>query len=305
MAGTNLTLTAQASGTVNINAGISPASLVANGATHNLGGNVSSTGDQTYNGNVVLKQNETVSGGNLTFTGTIVSQASQGFTLGVTGSATVAFEGNIGGTFGGTAQLGSLTVSGASALQLGLSGAFSVVTTSGQTYSPAVVLLADTTLDNITSGAIQFNATINGAHNLAVNSAGNEVFGGQVGGSAALTSVTTDSAASGITGGKVVFNYASAGTGDASVKTTGARLYNDGATLGEHDADLDGVGEHHAGFDGGRGGGSDREHGGDDGIRRHGRGHAAGEHHDGRGGRDAFEWRGDHDDGGRRLITTR
>src|SRR5258706_5428304 len=61
--------------------------------------------------------------------------------------------------------------------------------------------------------------TVNGAQTLAVNTAGTTTFGGAVGNSTALASVTTDAAGSkAINGG--------------SVATAGTQTYNDDVTLG-------------------------------------------------------------------------
>src|SRR5205814_4661503 len=64
------------------------------------------------------------------------------------------------------------------------------VTTSGnQTYNDAVLLTADAVLngENVTLAS-----TLDGAHNLAVNSGGVTTFNGAVGHTTALTSLTTD-----------------------------------------------------------------------------------------------------------------
>src|SRR5205085_9623970 len=69
------------------------------------------------------------------------------------------------------------------------------------------------------AGNITLAKTVNGAQALAVNTAGTTTFGGAVGNSTALASVTTDAAGStAINGG--------------SVATTGTQTYNDDVTLG-------------------------------------------------------------------------
>jgi hypothetical protein len=90
----------------------------------------------------------------------------------------------------------------------------SVITTGAQTYNDAVVLGANTTLTSTSSGAISLNSTVNGAFSLTVNTAGATTFAGAVGGTTALTSVTTDAPGStAINGG--------------SITTTTTQTYND------------------------------------------------------------------------------
>ena len=71
VAGTNLTLVASESGqAINLNAGLTGANLVASltatATTVNAGANITSTGDQTYNGAFQLAQDTTLTGVNIT-----------------------------------------------------------------------------------------------------------------------------------------------------------------------------------------------------------------------------------------------
>src|SRR5207244_569883 len=95
----------------------------------------------------------------------------------------------------------------------------SIRTTGAQTYNDDVVLSADALLDSSANGNITFVKTVNGAQNLTVNTAGTTTFGGAVGNSERLTSVTTDAA------GTTAIN-------GGAVNTTGAQTYNDDVTLG-------------------------------------------------------------------------
>ncbi|HUW54131.1 MAG TPA: filamentous hemagglutinin N-terminal domain-containing protein [Rhodanobacter sp.] len=106
----------------------------------------------------------------------------------------------------------------ASAGGSGIAIANSISTGGAQTYNDAVTLGADATLSSTGGGAIDFASTIDGAHALAVNTSGVTTFGGAVGGTTQLTSLTTD--ASGST------------QLDGNVGTTGAQTYNDAVTLG-------------------------------------------------------------------------
>jgi hypothetical protein len=88
-----------------------------------------------------------------------------------------------------------------------------VTTTGDQDYSGAVTLSKNTTLSSSGGGNITFNSTVDGAHTLAVNTSGDEIFNGLVGNGTALTSLTTDG--SGTVGGHARFNM-DAGTAGAN-----------------------------------------------------------------------------------------
>ena len=98
----------------------------------------------------------------------------------------------------------------------------SVNTTGDQTYNDAVTLGANTILTDTGNSAIKLAQTVNGPFALTVNTGGTTTFGGAVGGTTALTSVTTDLA------GTTAIN-------GGSVKTTGGQTYNDAVTLGRND----------------------------------------------------------------------
>jgi hypothetical protein len=120
----------------------------------------------------------------------------------------------------------------------------------------------DTVLADSSGHNITFNSTIDGAHTLAVNSLGNEVFNGLVGNGIALTGLTTDdhsAPGSEQTGGqaqfnmdagtadigkggvnvngsmtindRAVFNVSHSSSGNPSVVTVGSQTYNGGITL--------------------------------------------------------------------------
>src|SRR6185295_3635952 len=95
----------------------------------------------------------------------------------------------------------------------------SVETTGTQTYHDAVTLGANATLTSTGAGNITFDTTVDGAFSLTVNTAGATTFGGAVGASAALASLTTDA------GGTTRINGGSA-------QTTGTQTYHDAVTLG-------------------------------------------------------------------------
>jgi filamentous hemagglutinin family protein len=202
------------------------------------GGSVTTLGSQTYNGdnvNVTLGANTTLNGTTLDLLGAV---AGGGNNLTLNNGATA--------TLGGAASLlGVATVSGVNILTAAgggnlvvnnsisaatfndseattLNGGL-VTTTGAQNYNNAVTLGAATTLTSSGGADITFGRTVDGAQTLAVNSSGNEIFNGVMGGSTPLTSVTTDG--SGTVGGSAHLN-------GGSVTTTGGQTYNDNLTLG-------------------------------------------------------------------------
>jgi filamentous hemagglutinin family protein len=135
-----------------------------------------------------------------------------------------------GGAVGGATALTSLSTDtgGTTAINGG-----SIRTTGGQLFFDAVTLGADTTL---TGDGIEFRSTLNGAHSLVVNDSGASRFAGVVGGTTALTSITTDAP------GSVRIDT-------TSITTTAAQAYNDAMTLGA-DVAFTGVGLDFAAIDG-------------------------------------------------------
>jgi uncharacterized repeat protein (TIGR01451 family) len=117
---------------------------------------------------------------------------------------------------GGTAALTSLSTDAAGSTML----AGNVSTAGAQIYNDALTLGGDALLASSGGGAITLGSTVNGAHNLAVNTAGMTVFGGAAGGTTALTSLSTDAA------GSTTLN--------GNVSTTGAQVYNDAVLLGSN-----------------------------------------------------------------------
>jgi len=72
---------------------------------------------------------------------------------------------------------------------------------------------------------VTFVSTVNGGQALSVNTGGVTTFGGAVGNTSPLTSLTTDAL------GTTAFNVAGSTTASPTVKTTGAQTYNDPVTL--------------------------------------------------------------------------
>jgi hypothetical protein len=191
------------------------------------GGSVTTAGGQTYNDNITFGANTTLNGTTLNLFGAVTGGGNN-LTLNNSGAATLsgALSGVNALTASGSGNLlanktisaGSVNDSEATALNGG-----SVTTSGAQTYNQNVALDANTTLSSSGGANITFAKTVDGAQTLAVNTSGNEIFNGAVGGSTPLTSLTTDG--SGTVGGSAQLN-------GGSVTTIGSQTYNDNITLG-------------------------------------------------------------------------
>ncbi len=153
------------------------------------------------------------------------------------------------GANGGTLEIGAGTdltvanaITGAGSLtQTGAAGTLTPdnnVTTGGaQTYNGAVMLGGNVTFTSTgtgANGAIDFVSTVDGAHNLMVNTGGLTTFGGAVGGTTALTSLTTNSGsfsanALTINGPLSVTTTASGNTQGGAFTVSGTSSFNAGA----------------------------------------------------------------------------
>jgi filamentous hemagglutinin family protein len=206
--------------------------ITLNGNLAAAGGNATGTGTGGAGGTitiadaVVFNANRTINaspgtggaapGGNVTFAGTVDSQTPTARTLAVNTTGVTRFAGAVGGVN----ALASVTTNagGTTRIDGGL-----VRTTGAQTYGDAVTLGADTTLTSTGGGNIAFASTVNAfdatARALTVNTTGTNTFGGAVGGTNALASLTTSA------GGTTVVN-------GGLVRTTGDQTYNDALTLG-------------------------------------------------------------------------
>ncbi|MDF3821395.1 hypothetical protein P3G55_15940 [Leptospira sp. 96542] len=170
--------------------------------TSNLGGNVSTTGTQTYTGAVTLAGAagvRTLTATSVGFGGSVNAGAAGQQGLKVTGSVSFA------GAVGASLALGSLEVTGASSL-----GA-DVTTTGAQTYTGAVTLTGAATLRTSNSN-IGFGSTVNGAQALELDTGSGLVsLGGAVGGTTALGSLKISSGALAL---------------GQNITTTGAQVYD-------------------------------------------------------------------------------
>ncbi len=164
------------------------------GITLGADANVTTTGTQAYVNAVTLNADQTLTGSTVTFDSTVDGD----HTLTITGNA------NFDGAVGGTTQLASLYVSGATALASG------VATTGTQEYQGAVTLGGAATL---TGSTVTFDSTVGGAQGLSIM--GNAVIKGAV---------------------NIASLYVSGATTlDSSVTTTGTQEYHGAVTLGAND----------------------------------------------------------------------
>jgi hypothetical protein len=201
------------------------------------GGTVITIGAQSYSGNLTLGANTTLNGTTLDLLHTVngggndlILNNSETATLGapisprvvtlsgpVIGVNTLTASGSGNLVVNNTISAATFNDSEATTLFGG-----TVTTTGAQNYNEAVTLSADTTLTS-SGGNITFAKAVDGAQSLVVNTSGNEIFNGAIGGNTPLTSVTTDG--SGTVGGSALLN-------GGSVTTIGGQSYNDNITLG-------------------------------------------------------------------------
>ncbi|MBI1918657.1 MAG: autotransporter-associated beta strand repeat-containing protein, partial [Planctomycetes bacterium] len=201
-------------GTVGGNAALASLTTNADGTTVLVNvGNVTTTGDQTFNDAVLLVGDTTLNGSNITFNSTVDSAGGgSNLTVNSSGNGTTTFN----GTVGGNGSLTSLTTNADGTTDLNGGN----VTAGFQTFNDAVVLTANTTLTGVD---VTFNGTLDSDSNatprsLTINSFGNTTFNGAVGASSPLLSLTTDA------NGTTDLN-------GGTVTTTDNQIYNDAVFL--------------------------------------------------------------------------
>ncbi|MBS0267235.1 MAG: hypothetical protein JSS02_35250, partial [Planctomycetes bacterium] len=121
--------------------------------------------------------------------------------------------------FSGGSSFDALEVTARNQIQFNTTDIPAVQTTGAQTYHSPVQLLNHTTLTSTSSGDINFQSTIDGTFDLTINTKGITTFGGAVGGTDTLKSITTDA------NGTTEIN-------GGAITTTGAQTFNDAVTLG-------------------------------------------------------------------------
>ncbi len=154
--------------------------------------------------------------------------------LEVTG-ANVTFAKAVGGLNILSIAPNGMVAGGTITLGAGSAGVTTITTSLGQTYGSAVVLAGDTILTDTGSKDIDFGSTLDGGFNLTINTAGTTTFGGFVGGSEPLASLTTDApGTTDINGGGVTTSNL------ALTVDGGEQTYNDKVVLSA-DAVLDAI----------------------------------------------------------------
>lgn len=199
-----------------------------------LGGNVRTVGNQTFNDAVRLTGDviaESTTGGDISFFGVVDSDATaRALSVNTTGLTT------FGAAVGATAALQSLTTdltpfTAGGSTRLG----GNINTVANQIYNDAVVLTANailTSTDGMAAtadGAVTFASTVDsdapGTNRaLTVNTSGVTTFGGVVGGTARLASLTTDATTPVVAGEQTNIN--------ADIRTTGVQNFNDAVVVG-------------------------------------------------------------------------
>ena len=222
-------LSVNSSGITLFNNTVKAASLITDATgSSQINGNITTTGNQTYNDTVEIQNPVTLTttNSNIAFDKTVDSQSGEANNLTInSGTGNVSFNdsvGNItslgnlsvnsGGTtlFNNTVKATSLTTDAEGSSQIN----GDITTTGSQTYNDAVNLQGNTTL---TGNNVAFQNTVDGNQALTVNSSGVTHFEKAVGNTTALNSLTTD--ATGTTEIK------------DNIKTTGNQTYNDVVTL--------------------------------------------------------------------------
>ena len=209
---------------------------------------VTTTGMQNYGGAVVLGADTTLTStgksGGIAFAQTVDSASMvtpRSLTLNAVGNETFA------GRVGGNNALASLTTDNPAANLSGGNVIFNiggssptlpgVTTTGAQDYYNAARLQTNTVLASTGGGTLTFHSTVDSsdsaaanARSLTVDTTGNEVFNGTVGGVNPLLSLTTDNSAANAARGQAIFGPAGT-NGALSVTTIGAQTYNDAVLL--------------------------------------------------------------------------
>jgi len=159
-----------------------------------INANITTTGIQTYTGDVTLGDDITFTADEnnlITFESTIDSDTGNAYTLTIT-NADVQFDGEVGGT----TALESVSVDGTATIKANIITATPVTQTTTQHYHGPVLLDASVTFNgrSAANAVIQFYDTVDGMYALTITDA-NVQFDKEVGGDEPLNSVTVGSSA--------------------------------------------------------------------------------------------------------------
>ncbi len=215
-------LTTDANGAVNLLSVTTTGAQTIGGSGGSLVGTYQAGGAFTLSAPVTLTGATTIDAASITISGAVNGAQ----TLALNSSGATIVSADLGGTTaltslvtdtGGTSSFRSVATSGVQTFNdaVTLNGTYATV--NSQFTAEKTVTLAGDAIIRTGTGAVDFKDTVNGAHALTVNSSGATRFAADVGGTTALTGVTTDA------GGTVAL---------ANVTTNGAQSYGETATIG-------------------------------------------------------------------------
>ena len=216
-----------------------PTSLDVTAPNININANVTTTGAQSYHGAITLGGNSVLTTTNnpIVFDSTIDRDGTARNLTVTAGNAAITFSGNVGAGVNGALGVMAINTTGVATLDGSVAATSlttntggttainggAITTTGNQVFNDAVTLNANTILD-AGSGAITFVNTLNSANatarTLALNTTGTTTFSGVVGGTNALSGITTN------TGGTTAING-----GTMTTNGVGGLVFNDAVTL--------------------------------------------------------------------------
>jgi len=210
----NTTATTTLGGAVGNTTALASLTTDAGGTVAINGGSVGTgSGAQTYNENVTLGADTTLTGGTPTFGGTVAANNR-----------------DLALNFSGTTTINPTVFTNLRRLSTGNGGVTeltgNITTSDTQAYNDAVTLTGATTLRSTaggTSANITLGSTVNGSFALSILTGGEVRILGNVGNTASLTSLTTDA------GGRTLLGPT--GTGILTITTSGAQTYGDSIEL--------------------------------------------------------------------------
>jgi filamentous hemagglutinin family protein len=230
------------SGAVGATTALASLSTDAGGTTAVNGGSVRTSGAQAYGDAVTYSGSAAFAGSSLGFGGgasggTNLTLTTDSFSVtgSLSGSGVLTIQPTAAGTtIGLSGGAGALQITQAALGQIGgfSSQVFGRSDGTGAIGVGALALARDTTLRSA-SGNIAFGSTVDGAHDLVVNTAGITSFGGAVGAGTALASLQTDAGGSTQVNGGGVTTSGAQTYGDALTYSGAAFLRGDSVTLAQ------------------------------------------------------------------------
>lgn len=219
---------------------------------------VTTTGRQLYNANGVLEADTSLvsTGGDIAFNAAFnssgVPAVPRNFTITTPGNVTVGDGIGAADNWGASGLLQTVTINAALTLMRVVTAnniTPTIRTFGNQVYNSALRSVFDTVLTSVGSGNLTFNSTIDAPtaadivgvpnataipRSFTVNSAGNKVFNGRIGGIRELESFSTNGPGFGGNAGTVVFAANGTSAATPSVLTRGLQRYGDAVQLGQN-----------------------------------------------------------------------